>query len=371
MSTLALLSSPFFQKLGQLSVRLGQKIAIRPTDLIELFDNLAALLFAGISLVGALEVLKDENNNQPLSRMISKILEQVQSGRPISQCLADYGHVFPPMVVTMVEIGEVSGNLATVCEEIAAERRREYELSSRVKGAMIYPIIVLGGMVGVGVALIVVVVPQISAFLADFDAELPAITKALIWLSDNIRIYANWIIVGLLILSLILYEYARTARGKVTVGQFVLMLPIFGPMQRYLLLNRFARSLSSLLRGGVPILHGLELLPLTTGNHYYQQAIRGIGTGVERGLQLHEAMHDFPKHFPAMMTKMIRVSEETGTLDKSLDKLAGYYERRVDNIVRNISQMLEPILMLAIGLGVGVMALAVIAPIYSIATSIN
>jgi type IV pilus assembly protein PilC len=346
--------------------RWRQVMAIKITDKLEFTENLATLLASGIGITVALQILKEETNKKALQTIIDDIKERVKAGTSLSVCFASYDYIFSPMFVSMVRIGELSGNLSAVLNYLANGMRREEELHSRVKGALMYPALILAVMAAIGIGMVFFILPRIVGMFKDLNTKLPLPTKIMIAVSDYVRVYGLYTLVAAVVVVVALVILARSRKGKPFFDRVELRIPVIGTLVSNMIMSRMTRSLAALLKSGVPILETLETISKTAGNTAYETAMLDVVERVERGSALSEAFKQHPRRFPSFMVEMMRVSEETGMLDETLDKLSYHFERKVDYATRMLGELVEPLVMILMGVAVGVVAISVIYPMYDI-----
>jgi type IV pilus assembly protein PilC len=271
----------------------------------------------------------------------------------------------------MVEVGEISGNLEKSLEYLRVQLQREADLKSKTKGAMIYPGVIISAMVIIGVALSIFVLPSLTATFKDFDTDLPVITKIVIAFSDFMAGNAVIVIAGLLISVGGSIMFMRSTIGKRLLDGFLLNMPLINPIVKKINMARFSRILGSLMKSGVAVVQGLEVTSQAMDNVYYREVIAETSEKVKLGKPLTEALSAHEKLFPFIVTQMLSIGEETGNLETILDQLAEHFEAEVDDTMKNMSSIIEPLLLLVIGAVVGFLAMALISPIYNISNSIS
>ncbi len=328
--------------------------------------HLAIMLKSGLSLSRALGNLKDQTKNKYFKEILSEIYKGVESGKPLAESMSAYPRIFPSMFTSMINIGELSGSLDKVLLQLAFQMQRDYELIRKVKGAMYYPIVILTAMVGIAIMMVVFVMPKLTQIFDSFEADLPITTKMLIGAS-NFLIYKWPIAVGVLAVIVVLFVmFFKTEKGKQMSSMAGLKLPKVGMIIKEINTARFARSLSSMLKSGVPVVKALEITAASLGNLKYREALLYSAEIVKKGDSLSQGLAKFSNIFPPVVNQIISVGEETGSLDEILNEIASFYESEVDQELKNISSIIEPVLMLILGVGVAVVAVSVISPIYSL-----
>jgi len=336
------------------------------TDKIMFSRHLAVMISAGVAINYALEVLSKQTENDQFKQAILKIRTDIQGGRRIADSFAKYPGIFDALYVSMVRSGDAAGNLTEVLELLARNLKKEHDLRSRVRGAFMYPLVIVVAMGGIGALMMTMVVPKIASIFEELNTELPFLTRVIIGLSNVISAYWYFILASIPVFLYVFKKAISTSRGKRIVSWILLRAPIFKALTKKINSARFARTLSSLVDGGVPILEGISITKDTLGNVYYRESMEAIYKDVKAGKPLFESIAKFENIYPGLIIQMVRVGEETGELGTVLARIAEFYEEEVDNATRNLSTIIEPILMLVIGLVVGIFAVSMIQPMYSL-----
>ena len=332
--------------------------------------HLNIMLKAGISLSVALKTLAKQTGNKKFSRVLSDISNNVEKGVSFTESLKPHEKIFSQLFINMVESGEVSGKLEEVLKRLYIQFKKNHELVSKVKGALTYPMVILIAMSGIGAFMMIAVVPKITAMFKDFNAELPLATKILIKFSDSLAAHGWLYLIGLVIFILIIVQSAKTKPGKYYLDLMLLKLPIFGPIVKKINLAKFSRTISSLLKTDIMIIKSFQITASVLGNTHYRQALLEMSAKIKKGGTINEVISGYQKLFTPVVRQMISVGEETGELDTILEELAEFYEGEIDQIMNNLPSIIEPILILVLGLVVGGMAVAVIMPMYSLTSAI-
>lgn len=335
------------------------------SDLVHITRQLATMITAGLTLVEALSILRQQLSKPQLVKLISKIEDEVKGGESFAKVLEGYPKVFPQIYLALVRAGEASGKLDVILSRLADNLEKSKEFNSKVKGALIYPTIVLTGMIVVSFIVMTVVVPRLTSLYKEFGADLPLPTQILIGVSNFlVNSWVAIVIAGIAGLG----GYIRlknTVIGKHIIGNIVLKIPIFGSLIRQATLVEVTRTMSMLIDGGVPILTSLDISRNATGNILYKEAFMDAAKKVEKGFPLSEPLTSNPL-FPPILGQMVAVGEQTGKLGDSLFKLSRYFETEAESVVRALTTMIEPMIMIILGLGVGFLVMAVLLPIYSL-----
>ncbi|MAZ29666.1 hypothetical protein CL655_00060 [bacterium] len=344
---------------------------VKDDELVIITRNLGSMLVAGLPLSRALSVIERQSSNPRLKAVIHDVAEQIERGSQFNEALGKYPKIFSDLYVSMVRAGEEGGTLAEALHTLGTQMERSSSLKKKIKGAMIYPSIVLIIMAVIGVLMMIYVMPSITATFVDLEVELPTTTKILIGTSDFM--VANTLIVLLGMVGLILgFAYGlRTAFGKKVFHWVIIHLPVIGAMAKEANAAQTARTLSSLLKSGVDVILSLKITEDVIQNVYYKPIIKEAAARVEKGTALSETFIEHSKLYPVLVGEMILVGEETGEIAQMLEQLATFYETEVEQKTKDLSTIIEPLLMVVIGGTVGFFALAMIAPIYSISDSIG
>lgn len=331
---------------------------------------LEVMLKAGLSLVKALKILVNQTENRKFKKVVTALHHDVETGSPFYEALAKHPTVFSQLYVNVIKTGELSGKMDLVLGQLAVQLKKDRDLVKKVTGAMIYPAVVLVAMGGIGFLMMTFVLPKLVSVFEEFNTTLPLPTRILILVSKSLGQYAFWVIGGLLIFGVGLIKFIRSKAGRKIFHRLYLRLPVISRIVKKLNLARFVRNLSSLLGAGLPILKCLDIGADALGNIYYQRAIKAAMTEVQKGLPLSRTLGRYPRLFPPIVTQVMEVGEETGALEDILVNLADFYEQDVDQTMKNISTIVEPLLMLVMGGAVGAMAISIILPIYTLTSNL-
>lgn len=348
-------SLPFFSRFH----KVGQG------DVANFTEQLATMVVAGLNLPSALGILKAQTQNQQFAQVIADVEHQIIGGANLADSLEKYPDTFPPIYTALIRAGESSGTLDQVIARLAETLSTQREFSSKVKGAMIYPIIIVIGMTGVVFVMMTVVVPKLTDLYKDFNIELPATTKFLIN-SSTFFVHYWWLMIMAIIGGVAVFnKWKKTPVGELVVDTVSLRIPLMGDLQKKVLLVEFTRTLAMLVSSGIHILNGLQILKNSLNNVLYRNAIDEISKKVEKGFPLGETFAAYPI-FPPIVSQMIKVGEETGKLHETLNKLSKYFQSESEHLVAGLTTAIEPIIMVVLGLGVGFIVISVITPIYNL-----
>jgi type IV pilus assembly protein PilC len=328
--------------------------------------NLYLMIKAGLSILRALDILIKQTTKKSFKKIIVEIKGKIEKGSMLADSLQAYPKVFSPFYISMVKMGELSGQLEKVLNELANQMKKDRDLSVKVRSALMYPSVVLLTMVTVGVVMIIFVLPQLTAIFSDFDVELPITTRILIGFSGFIQSRGILVGIGVMALACGLFIFSRTKDGKKITHAFNVKMFILGPIIKKINVARFARNMSTLLRSGIPITKALQITHDVLGNIYYKKVMKDAVDKIKKGIKVVDILEKEKGLFPPLVTQMIMVGEETGSLDEILNEIADFYEKEVTETMNNLSSILEPVLMVILGTAVGVVAVSVISPIYSL-----
>jgi type II secretory pathway component PulF len=337
---------------------------IKPKDLVVFSRQFSVLISANVALVQSLEVLVSQTENQKLKKVLSEVADEIDGGSRLSDALGKRPKVFSSFFVNVVKSGETSGKLDEILDYLADELEKDYDMTSKIKGAMIYPAFVMTGMSVVGAVMMVFVVPKLTEVLSQSGVALPLPTKILIAVSGILAVYWWLIIIGIIGLVIAFKFFIATNVGKRIFDVVLLRLPIFGSLFRKIYLVRFTRSLQTLLVGGVNISKGLKITSEVVTNTVYSDLILETRSSIEDGSSISEVFLR-SKDMPGMVSQMMSIGEKTGKLDVILDRITKFYTREIDNTVDNLMTLMEPIIMVVMGVAVGIMVAAIILPMYN------
>lgn len=329
-------------------------------------SNLSAMIDAGLTLSRALGVMERQTKNPKLRNIIKDLIKDVDSGKTFSKGLSRYPNIFPPIFISMVRAGEESGNLPKSLKIVSEQMMKTYELRRKIKSAMIYPIIVVTVIIVIGILMMIYLVPTLSATFKDLGAELPLSTQIIIstseFLQNNILIF----LIGVFILGASFWRILKTKKGKKIFSFTLLHLPAIKGIVKQSNAALTMRTLSSLVSAGVGLVHGLEITSDVVQNPYYVEILQNAQKQIQKGSTLASQFTASEEYYPAFVAEMVQVGEETGKLSEMLLKGAEFYEGEVDAVTKNLSTIVEPVLMVVIGIAVGFFAISMIQPLYSL-----
>ncbi len=342
----------------------------RSKDLILFTRQLSSMLTSGLTLIKSLEILKEQTTNKYLQETIGGTLLDLEEGKSFSDSIAKYPDVFPSIYVSLVKAGESSGLLDKIFLRLATNLEKQHKLRNTVRGALMYPIIVITLMVIVILILMVFVIPELSKLYDSLGVTLPFVTRVVVGISSGVgKIW--FLLVGFL--AIFIYAFMRwkkTPSGKELYDKNILKFPLFGKIMRETILTEFSRTFGLLVGTGTLIVDALNQSAAVTGNSMYDKAIREISKRVEKGIAVGEAMSAYSL-FPPLLVQLVKVGEETGKMDENLLKASEYFEEEVNQAVKTLTTAMEPFIMIVLGIGVGFLVFSVITPIYSILNAVQ
>lgn len=332
--------------------------------------QLATMTEAGLVISDSLDLLADQQTNKYFKKVLVEVANDVKGGLELGSALEKHPDVFPRLYINLVRAGEISGKLDVILLQLATNLEKEREFHNKVRGAMIYPAIVISMMGVVMLVMTIFVIPRLTSLYTQSNIELPLPTKIMIGFADLITGYWWLILMIIATAALIFHRWVSTPEGKMSFQVLLLKIPVIGHIISLVILTNFTRTLALLVAAGIPILETIQILSNVVGNVVYQKALLGAYKGVERGLTFSNQILSYPI-FPKIVGQMIRTGEETGKLDEVMEKLSTYFESESDNSLKNITTLIEPAVLVILGLGVAFLVLSIILPIYKLTTSIQ
>lgn len=333
--------------------------------------QLASMLTSGLTLMEALRILKEQVDNRPaMEEMMQKLIADVEGGKSFSQSIGSFPKVFSPIYISLIKSAESGGLLDVVLVRLADNLEKKQKLKSTIKSALLYPAIVLVGMVVVMIVMMIFVVPQLSQIYKSFDIDLPLPTRIIVGLSDNFLILWPFFLGFGVVGSIIFRRWHKTEAGKLIFDDLLLRVPVFGKLIKQSTIAEFSRTLSLLVGAGTLVVEALHQTSDVAGNTLYKNAISGVAQAVEKGVGVGDALSGYTL-FPPMLVQMAKIGEQTGKLDESLLRVSEYYEREVDQTTKTLATSMEPFIMVVLGGGVAFLMIAIITPIYSLTSAIK
>lgn len=343
---------------------------VRMKDRIMFAGLLSAMLKSGLSLSRALAVLERQSGSENFRRVIRGLADKISAGAGFSQSLADFPAVFPPVFAAMAGAGEESGKLAESLELVRQQLAKSYDLRRKARGAMIYPAVIVAAIIIIGILMMIFLIPTLSDLFRDLKVELPLTTRMLIGLSDFLLRYSWSALLAAFLAAIVSVRLIRTALGRRFVAAALLKLPIIGQLARGFNSAMVMRTLSSLLAAGVGMVESLAIAEKVVQSPPYQRAMKEAGALIQKGSQLSATLDERSDIFPLLVAEMVKVGEETGNLPDMLLRGAVFFEEEVEQTTKNLSTVIEPLLMIAVGAAVGFFAASVIGPIYSLTSAL-
>jgi type IV pilus assembly protein PilC len=360
--------SPFEEKVNQwIADHLSR---VKMTQKILFISNLKTMIKAGLSLVEALNILSAEVENKKLKKIILDIKNGVEQGKQLSEVLANYPKIFPQIYVNMISAGEKAGKLEQSLEQVTTQMKKSYELSSHIRGAMMYPAVIVVAMIGISIEVVFFVLPKLMVMFEEVDVELPLATKILIAITKFGQNYGIFLLIGSVPAIFLILWLLKKPKVKRAVHWVNLRLPIIGSIIKKINLASFTLTLSSLLESTIPIIEATQICSDVQGNIIYRENLMETSESLKKGDPLSGILSRYPQTFPPMVTQMIMVGEQSGKTEQMLNELAEYYNNEVTNTMKNFTTIIEPVIILILGLAVAGIAVAVIMPMYSLAQNI-
>ncbi len=343
---------------------------ISAVDKISLTENLAIMLKAGVNMPEALEVIGRDSKNPYFKQVLSDIRFGLENGKPLSEGLNNFPKDFNNVYISLVKAGEASGKLEEVLKELANQLKKEYNLISKVKSAFAYPIVLVVGLVGVMILLMTFVLPRLVTIFEGSNLKLPITTRIVFAISQVFSYKPVLTILFFVVLAALIVFLSRQKKVKQSLNQMFFHIPVISNLLKQVELTRFARTLGNLQKSGIPILKGLEITADALTLKSFKQVTLEAKDDISKGVSLTNAFRRKESLFPQMIVSVMQVGEKTGNLDVLLLNIADFYEEQVDNTLRNLASLIEPVLLVIVGLAIGGMAISIILPIYQLMGSI-
>lgn len=351
-----------------MKIKLFERVSL--STKIMFTNNLSGMLSAGLALSRALTILEKQTTNKTFRDILIALEEDINKGNTLSEGMKRYPKVFSGIFIPMVHAGEESGNLPKTLIEVGTSLKKSYDLNKKIKGAMTYPSIILFAMIIIATFMMIYVVPTLTKTFKDVGSDLPASTKAIIWLSDTVSQHFILFLLVIISVGIGVFLLSKLKIIQRYFDRFILHLPVIGTIVKEVNTARTARTMSSLLLSGVTISNSLSITEEVLQNVHYQELIHKSINSIEKGMVLSASFKENTFLYPVMMGEMIEVGEETGNMSKMLLDIADFYENEVDNKTKDLSTIIEPVLMLLIGGAVGIFAVSMISPMYSVMNNI-
>jgi type II secretory pathway component PulF len=339
---------------------------VNQKELVTFFQQLSTLIEARVPIVSALDTIAEQLTNRYFKIIVAEMGDDIEDGMPFSEALERHPDVFSPLTISMVRAGEVSGSLQKSITYVAENIERNYQLMTRIRGALYYPVFVLSVAALVGFLVVTFILPKITVIIKDMKVAVPWYTTMLIAVGDFMSAYWPAVLMTVLAAVGAFIYYIRTDSGKREWEIIVLKLPVIGILARDIYITRFSENLGALLNGGIPVVRALMIASEVVGNQVFAKIILKAADEVRAGGTMSTVLIRHSE-IPPIVSQMIRIGEETGTVSKVLGSIAKFYGQEVDNMTKALTSLLEPILIVFLGIGVGIMVVGVLLPIYNIA----
>lgn len=352
-----------------ISLPIFKKVSL--TEKLMFTRNLQVMVAAGLSLPRSLKTLALQARSERFRMVLLNIMEEVSKGNSFSDSLEKYPDIFSELFTNMIKVGEESGTLENVLKNLSYQLEKENELKSKIKGAMIYPAVILSAMVSIGILMLIIVVPQLAKTFEEFDIELPLTTKITIFIGTLLTQRWYLLLFIIIVLIFLLRVIIKTKGGKRFIDTLTLKIPVISDLIKKTNSAFTVRTIASLVAAGVPLVRSLEITAGTLGNSHFKEAISSAVEEVRKGKKLSVVLELYKNLYPPIVIQMVAVGEETGETSGILMKLANFFEDEIDNATKNLTSIIEPILMIVIGAAVGFFAISMIQPMYSMLGSIQ
>ena len=339
---------------------------VKEKDIILFARQFSTMIDAGLPIIQCLEILYTQQGNKTFKRMIKEVKEQVEGGATLAEALKRFPKHFDDLFVNMIAAGEAGGILDAILRRLPAYMEKAAKLKAQVKGAMTYPIVTLCIAIVVLGIILVFVIPVFEEMFADFGGELPVPTQIVVVASEMVKSKILYIIIGIIILGITAKKLYATQKGQDMADDFVLKIPVFGELLRKVAVAKFTRTMGTMLASGVAILEALDIVAKTSGNRTVEKAIYDVRSGIAEGRTMADPLQESGV-FPAMVCQMISVGESTGALDAMLEKIADFYDEEVDQAVDNLTSLIEPFMLVFLGVTIGGLVVAMYLPIFKMA----
>jgi type IV pilus assembly protein PilC len=343
---------------------------VRHKDVINFTRQMSSMLSSGITLLRSLEILQEQTGSPVLKEVMLNVIRDIQEGSSLSNAISKHPNIFSPVYISLIEASESSGLLDKAFLRLADTLEKQQKLKNTVRSALTYPAIVVVLIIAVTIIMVVFVIPQISGVYESLNVDLPLPT--LILLNVSSVLISFWYVIPIVLTLLIIgfNSWHRTTEGRLTIDSMLLKIPIFGDLIKKTILAEITRTLGVLLGSGSLVIETLNKVSNVTGNILYKNAIEDVAQSVEKGISIGDAMNQYDL-FPPNLVELVKMGEQTGKLDESLIRSSDYYENEVDQVVKTLSTVLEPAILVILGAGVGFLVFSVISPIYQITSSIQ
>jgi type IV pilus assembly protein PilC len=343
---------------------------VKQRDVILFARQFSTMIDAGLPIIQCLDILCSQQSNTTFKKMLKEIKESVEGGATLAEALKKFPKQFDSLFVNMIAAGETGGILDAILRRLAAYMEKAAKLKAQVKGAMTYPIVTLIIAVMVLAVILVFVIPVFEEMFADFGGELPVPTQIVVAMSDMVKSKIVYIIIGLVLFVIAFKKFYGTEKGREVIDNLLLKIPVFGDLLRKVAVAKFTRTMGTMLASGVAILEALDIVAKTAGNKTVEKAIYSVRKGISEGRTMADPLAQSGV-FPSMVCQMIGVGESTGALDAMLEKIADFYDEEVDQAVENLTALIEPFMLVFLGVTIGGLVIAMYLPIFKMAGAIS
>jgi len=369
-----------YQKINPIKIKLKPKdifenIAflqpkVTEGDIILFCRQFSTMIDAGLPIIQCLDILQSQQDNKTFKVMLKKIKEMVESGSTLAEALKKYPEQYDDLFVNMIAAGEAGGILDTILQRLSAYMEKAAKLKSQVKGAMVYPIVTLIIAAIVLIVILVFVIPVFQEMFKDFGGELPIPTQIVVNMSEFVKSKILYLIGALILFAIAYKRFSKTERGRIMLDDLFLRLPVFGTLLRKVAVAKFTRTMGTMLSSGVAILEALDIVAKTAGNKTIEKAVYDVRSGISEGRTMADPLLESGV-FPSMVCQMISVGESTGALDAMLGKIADFYDEEVDQAVENLTALIEPFMLVFLGVTIGGLVIAMYLPIFKMAGAVG
>ena len=343
---------------------------VKQKDVILFCRQFSTMIDAGLPIIQCLDILHSQQENATFKKMLKNVKDSVESGSTLAEALKAYPKHFDDLFINMIHAGETGGILDTILRRLSTYMEKAAKLKAKVKGAMTYPIVTIVIAIVVLAVILIFVIPVFEEMFADFGADLPTATKVVIAMSEFAQSKAGYILVAIILFVFAFRRTYKTEKGRAVIDRSVLRLPVFGDLLRKVAVAKFTRTMGTMLGSGVAILEALDIVGKTAGNKTIEDAIAKVRSGISEGRTMADPLTESGV-FPSMVCQMISVGEATGALDAMLGKIADFYDEEVDQAVENLTSLIEPFMLVFLGVTIGGLVVAMYLPIFKMAGAIS
>ena len=338
---------------------------VNKKELLVFFRQLSVLIESKVPVTSSLLAIAEETENSYFRMIIKEVKEDVDDGMALSEAFAKHPYVFSPLVVNLIHAGEVSGGLQSAINFVADHTEKEYYLTSKIKGALYYPAFVLAVAAIITFLVVTFIIPKITVILKEFDSQLPWYTQAIISTSDFLAAYWWIVLLAVAVIAATLAYYSRTPDGRRVLDEHILSIPVIGKIAQYIYLARFAENLGVLLNGGIPVVRSLTIVANIVNNEMFERVALGAAEEIKKGGNMSTVFFRSPE-IPHLVSQMVKIGEDSGSVSSVLRSVAAFYTQEVDGMTRNLTTLIEPFLIVVLGIGVAILVVGILLPIYNV-----